>query len=180
MSATVTGVKGVVAFLDPKRMGKVVTRTLNETAKQGKTAGAKGITTVYNIEAGRIKKNISVVKATKTTPEAVVRTEGRAPGLQHFKSRGGNRLKSGKLKPVTAEVLKGKRKKVEGGFLAEPRGGKGIFKRKGAPRLPIKRLLGPDPVEMMEKAGEDDIKKVHRDNMPRIFKSKFDFEFGKR
>lgn len=177
---SVTGLKEVLRFWDAKRMSKITARTLNKTAAQGKTASSKGIRNRYTIKASRINKNLRVIRATFTKLSAAIRAQGRTPGLQNFRMKGGNRLKSGKRKDVTVEVIKGKRKTLTGGFITKPKGKDGIFKRIGKERLPIKRLFGPDAQAMMQEAGIDPIEDVVEKKMPSIFRREFDFEMGKK
>lgn len=58
-------------------------------------------------------------------------------------------------KGVSVEVNRGKRTLVKGSFVATMRSGhKGVFRRRGAARLPIKELLGSRPVDALLHEGE--------------------------
>ncbi len=60
-------------------------------------------------------------------------------------------------KGVSVEVNRGKRTLLKGAFVATMRSGhKGIFKRRGKTRLPIKELLGSRPVDALLHEGEAD------------------------
>lgn len=56
---------------------------------------------------------------------------------------------------VSVEVNQGKRTVVAGSFVATMKSGhKGVFKRVGAARLPIRELLGSRPLDALMKEGE--------------------------
>lgn len=58
---------------------------------------------------------------------------------------------------VSVEVNRGKRTLVKGAFVATMASGhRGIFKRRGTARLPIKELMGSRPVDALLHAGEAD------------------------
>lgn len=58
-------------------------------------------------------------------------------------------------KGVTVEVNPGKRTLVKGSFVAAMKSGhKGVFKRSGAARLPIKELFGSRPIDALLHEGE--------------------------
>jgi hypothetical protein len=58
---------------------------------------------------------------------------------------------------VSVEVNRGKRTLIPGAFIATmPNGHKGVFKRLGKGRLPIKELLGSRPVDALLHEGETD------------------------
>lgn len=60
-------------------------------------------------------------------------------------------------KGVSVEVNRGKRTLIQGAFLATMKSGhKGVFRRKGAARLPIQELLGSRPVDALLHKGEAD------------------------
>lgn len=58
-------------------------------------------------------------------------------------------------KGVTVEVNRGKRTLVAGSFVASMQSGhKGVYKRRGKARLPIKELMGSRPVDALLHRGE--------------------------
>lgn len=58
-------------------------------------------------------------------------------------------------KGVTVEVNRGKRTLVKGSFVATMKSGhKGVFKRRGTARLPIRELMGSRPVDALLHKGE--------------------------
>jgi hypothetical protein len=60
-------------------------------------------------------------------------------------------------KGVSVEVNRGKRTLVKGAFVATMRSGhKGVFKRRGKERLPIRELLGSRPLDALLHKGEAD------------------------
>lgn len=60
-------------------------------------------------------------------------------------------------KGVSVEVNRGKRTLVAGSFVATMKSGhKGVFKRSGSARLPIRELLGSRPVDALLHEGEAD------------------------
>jgi hypothetical protein len=60
-------------------------------------------------------------------------------------------------KGVSVEVNRGKRTLVKGSFVATMKSGhKGVFRRRGAPRLPIQELRGSRPVDALLHKGEAD------------------------
>lgn len=101
---------------------RVVVRSLNKIAAQAKVAAAREIKEAgYNLKAGVIKKDISVIKAKPGSLVAVVRARGRPIGLIHWSARQNRR-------GVSVRVL-GKRKLIKGAFIATmPTGHTGVFR----------------------------------------------------
>lgn len=167
----IKGIEEVRKALDPKVFQKVITRTMNKTADQARTAATKKIREEYNIKASRVHEGISTTKATWQRPEVIIRARGRTPGLQHYDARQTTR------KGVTVKV-KGVRKTIKGGFM--PKAIIGIYKRKGKERLPIKRLFGPSLPSMMKVVGVPEIEKAVNEKVQKTFEHELEWELSRK
>lgn len=201
------GLKEVQDILDPQKLKKVVTRTLNKVGSQALTAASREIRSVYNIKKDRLDAGLKLTRvAIATSWESsgvIITAKGKPPGLQNF---GARQTRKG----VTVLVRKDHgRKVVEGGFMGKGvnfgehgsvSGGKTgitdlIWKRTGeakrlmskgryagskAQREPIKKLNMTDTVGMMNTIGTEAIKKVVETKMGQIFDHELDWEMGKK
>jgi hypothetical protein len=151
-----TGLKGVKALLDPKKMTKVVRSAVDRTATSVGKEGTKIAVKTYNISDKRIKrdsrgtKTVRVKRTREGTSDATVIFQGRAPGLQHFgirKARGSNALEF-KIEK------RGSHRTLERGFYQTIDQARNIWSRKGRERYPIERRTGPSIVQMYEQSGQ--------------------------
>ncbi|MDP2690547.1 MAG: hypothetical protein Q8P48_10625, partial [Deltaproteobacteria bacterium] len=90
----------------------------------------------------------------------------------HFDARRTN-------KGVTVKVRKSSgRKVVQGAFMPERI--KGVYKREGKGRFPIKRLYGPDVPGMVSTVGMEAAEQVIDEKADKILTHEFEWEMRKR
>jgi hypothetical protein len=135
---------------------KASVRTINDVGNKARTQARKNLAKTMGVKQKRIKTALKTIRAKPARPVYEFQGTGKPIALIHFK---GKALKSG----VVASPF-GKKKKYKAAFITPvPGGHKGIYKRKGRARLPIKEYWGPSvPVGMatdaVGKAWGDSIK----------------------
>lgn len=119
-------------------------RALNRALDQSATAGTREIRKRYNVKAAVVAKALKKIRASKRLGGlvAILRVEGARIPLIEFDARE-KKVKSarGPRRAVSVKVLVGgERKVVAGGFVGTHGGSgtRGIFKRTGRGRYPIK------------------------------------------
>ena len=148
----IEGLDKLIETLDPNGADTVVMRTANRVGKMVKTAAEKAITEDYKIK----KKDLQFkfIRARKGTPVVYISAKKRPISLSKFSAR---KVKGG----VRVEVQRGKKKIVSSAFLAEMNTGhKGVYRRVGDKRLPIRELPGPMPSSLLL---SDKVKKVMKE-----------------
>lgn len=99
----------------PGGLERAAARAINSLNADIKDEATKGVTSVYNLRAPEVKRNIKTVRrATNRSLLAVWRAVGRPTPMEKFSPQGG--LPLGKRVPITVEVFRGKRKILRGAF----------------------------------------------------------------
>jgi len=138
---------------------KVMVRSLNAAAEQGKTAMARTIAKEFRVTIGQVKDRLLVKRARSNGREvkfqailqAGRKTKGRGMNLIHFVTTIPKRTKKGKLGQVKFQVKRtGGRKTIPGMFVVTNRrtGGRAVFLRTGKDRMPIKTVTSIDVPQM--------------------------------
>ena len=161
---TIDGADSVLNMLRlaPNELAKAERMAVNKTVTGART----DITTMVrkdiglNIKLKDLRKRIHVTKASKSGPaRGELRIKGSAIPLADFSPRpskpGTKRLAGGGYSPKggrSVEVFKGKRRVLEGSFLAKGRksGRLGMFQRVGDERYPIRQMYGPKPETLIQ------------------------------
>jgi len=138
-----------------KTVKKATLSATNKTAAQGLTFARKQMTTIYNIKKKDIVKDSRtgrltyVKRASRENGAASIIAKGRGISLGKF---GARQKKAG----VSVQVKRGGRRSIIKHTFGPkiPRLGKGVFTRESidfgiSGRLPIYRLYGPGPAEML-------------------------------
>lgn len=146
----------------PQGMPKVMSRSINKTAKSARVEIARRIAAVIAIKQTAVKKGIVMHKATYRMWRATLDIGRKRIPLIHFKAR---QLKKG----VSYQIEKGKRKKVPEMFIQTmpTSGHRGVFRRHTpkVKRLPIIELLGPSVGGLFEGAAgvaREVVKSTHK------------------
>lgn len=134
----------------------VLKQALNATAKDARTMLATQAQEVYVIQKSRFNKAMSIKNATAKKLEALVKATGTSLELLDFKTVP-KKPTTGDARPdiTTGKVLKSsgmKRLEVGGikAFVAQFRSGHvSIVQRRGAERLPVRKLLSPSIPKMV-------------------------------
>lgn len=186
--------KELEEIASPKTIVRAITRTFNKLGAQAKTATTRKIRETYNIKSDRLGGAITTKSASYSEPVYTIRTKEKSPGLQHY---GAKQSGKGAKRKTTVLVKKDKgRKTVMHGFMAPtPAGQIAVWKRTGdakkipskgryagtkIKREPIKRLLGPSVVGMMNQVGIEEINKIIAEKANKIWAAQLDYEFNKK
>lgn len=129
----------ILSELPDKYARPALSRALNKTAANVRTAASRAIREKRGLSTKAVNDALTVRRSTPRTLLAQLRVTGKPIPLKEYKARAGKR-------GVTVAVTKGARKRVVVGgikaFISEQIGGH-VFVRTGKPRLPIKKLFGP-------------------------------------
>jgi hypothetical protein len=130
----------------PKAGARSQSRALNKAITQTRTRAAREVADKRNILIGRAKREMRIQRATFTRPEAAIIARGEPIPVIDVKG-----AKRQTKRGVTAKIEgKGKPHLFEGAFIAVmPSGHKGVFKRSGDKRLPIKEEKLPSIASTM-------------------------------
>jgi len=133
----------------PGGIERAITRAVNDVAEMARTQVVRYVTGEINLPAGQVRtRNTKLARARRGQSEAMVNVMGyRVPITpKHFGARKGRR-------GGTYQIRRGGgRTFVPGSFLQTmPKTGhRGLFKRRGQPRLPIAALRGPSVPHVLE------------------------------
>jgi len=189
VTVDIKGLEEIKRKLDPKRLEKILVRTLNKVGAQDNTAMSKKLRETYNIKKKRIDQAFTVRRASNSSLAYEIKIRERTPGLQHYSAN-----KTGK--GVTVKIISTSgRKVVKGGFMANtPQGAIAIWKTKkesarimksgryrgtGIWQVPIKRLYGPSVPGMINSIGINLFEKVVTEKFDKVFSHEFDWEMSR-
>lgn len=162
----------------PDKVNQVLARAVNRSVSTVKAAISRKVREKYLIKAADVKTSIDITKATADKPVAIVRSSGKKIDLTKFRVRP-DMLKKG-AHDYSVQILKGGGMKEVPGFAA---GGEhwGLFRRTGAARYPITRLMGPavpemigrpDVMEYIEEKGNEMLQKRIRHEIDYIMRQR--------
>jgi hypothetical protein len=110
--------------LSSEQIAKATARAINHTLAKGKTAGAQGITSRYNMPSKGLKQRLPLVKASQRKLSGKVDASTKPIPLLAFRGTKQN------SKGVSVAVVKGERKTIRSAFIQTTRKGrKGVFAR---------------------------------------------------
>lgn len=152
-----------------KKAPTVISRAINRAASSIQSNAVKLVREKYIIKSGDVKGTIKITKATTGRLGAVVRSDGKLIGLDHFKVSPKQARPERLPKVLKAAVKKGSAKAIVGAFVANINGDK-VFKRTSDDRLPIQKLMGPSVPQMIDQEGirkqiDDASLKVYNDRI---------------
>lgn len=129
--------EALLAFI-PKGLKKAVSRALNKTAVAARTKIVRRIAAETSIIQRNIRRAVTLRRASYRKWQAIIRIGGRPLPLIWFRAR---QTRAG----VTFQLRKAEgRKTAEHAFIARmPSGWRGVYRRVGRRRLPIRQLFGP-------------------------------------
>lgn len=152
-------VKRQLATMQDDLANKEVSRALNKTVDQGRTAMARQISREYMLTSAQVKQRLQVTRAKPNTLglsvvlAATSKGKGRSMNLIAFVEKkvslaeAKRRLKKGTLQQLQFQIKrKGGKKMIKGAFIANQ--GRTVFIRTGKSRLPIKALSTIDVPQM--------------------------------
>lgn len=127
----------------------IVAKALNRAARGIPTDASKFTRQTYNVKARQVKESFSVQYANKNDLMAYAQSKGGTISLYRFGARPRHPRGRRPRRGVSVKVMD-VRKKIPGSFIAAPKGGIGIFRRKGSSRFPIEKLYGPSVPQMVD------------------------------
>lgn len=152
-----------------KHIPKATSRAINKAITKTRTEARRDVAKQMNIPQKRIKDSFSLKKASPTQLIATLFGRGNPIKLIYF--NGTRQFKKG-----VKSAAYGVKRLYEGTFIATVGAGhKGVFRRKGDDRLPIKELYGPSvPKAMSEQTIQDKMDKVAKPTFLKEFKRQLD------
>lgn len=152
-SIELKGTSAVKSLLDPKHIRRATQNAINTVATGYRKDSVNKAAEVFKIKKGRLKKDssgptTSIKRASRQELAAYITYRSRRPGLQHFATRKTNPAKG--HPKYTIKRNEGKKELERGFFSTMPKGGHGLFQRKGEKRYPITRREGPSIKQMYE------------------------------
>jgi hypothetical protein len=133
-----------------KRPGVPLARAINKSMHSGRSAMKRLIAEDLGLKVGDVDKFLSVREATSSKLEATLYASAKRVPLILFDARGPEPSR-GLGTGVTAR-LKGGAGTYPHAFIATMKSGhRGVFKRRGTPRLPIDQLHGPSIFKAFQK-----------------------------
>lgn len=128
--------------LSPKKTSLAVFRAIKRGTEAARTEAARAVSKDMGLKVGVVRKAINLTPPNYESLTGELRASLRRIPRYEFDAKGPNPSR-GKGRGVTYRS-EGGRKTVPGAFISTmPSGHTGVFKRKGAGRLPIRQLYGP-------------------------------------
>ena len=128
-------VKRALAQLGAK-IPRVVTRSLNRTISSVRTRAKREISNETGLKVGAVNKAMSIIKATANRFRAILSIKKKGIPIIDMGAR--------QTRRGVTYSLGGQRRRLSNAFIATmPTGRRGVFARKGKPRLPIRERFGP-------------------------------------
>lgn len=154
---------------------KALVSAVNKAAAQAKTAMSKGITSEFNMKAGRVKDALRIRRARFTRGQLLIEAELSAAGKR---GRSLNLINFGARPTATGVSFKikrtGPRKAIRGAFIANK--GRTVFIRKGKSRLPIEAKQTIDVAQMFNtRRVNSQVVRFIEVNLPRLVESESAF-----
>jgi hypothetical protein len=157
-----------------KALQNAARRTINKLITRGRSQANRQVRQTYNIKAKDLNRFTKVRRATSGRMEASITISGRKMPIILFSA---SQVKRG----VTVRIKKASgRKTITGAFITGmPSGHRGVWRRKGKERLPIKELYTASPAEMFENEGAKAFNKMVEKEGGNILQHEIDYELSK-
>lgn len=155
---------------------RAVSRALNKTAGNVRTAASKAIRQKRSISASAVRNALAIRRSGETHLVASLVVTGRPISLKDYKAK---QTKRG----VTVQVSPGKRKLVQHrgnrAFIIAKIGGH-VFAREGKTRLPVKKLFGPSlPATFLNEEVRAAWTTAAQEALPKRLQEEINFELKK-
>lgn len=159
-----------------KKAPDVVTRALNRAVESARAAAVQEIRQTYVVKAKEVRGTMRVIKASRKTLSAQLRSRGNLIPLDHFKYKPKQPRPKNPPKVLQVQVKKaGGYKDLLHAFVADINGPK-IWQRVGKARLPIRRLMGPAVPQML---GQDNVRAKVLEKALETYKKRLDHEINR-
>jgi hypothetical protein len=157
------GYKEAMDLFDPKRIRKVVNRTVYRTAKTVKTRASRKIREGYALKKSEIDDKMKVIRGDM---QAQIKVSGKNLNAIQFGAVSWDRSKPG----ATVHIKRGRGKMIAHSFQI-PKFGNKVFKRVGKKRWDILPVVGPSAKQLV---GDAVIEKVIQDTLDDVLQKNFD------
>ena len=158
-----------------KKAPDVVTMALNRAVESARAAAVQEIRQTYTVKAKEVRGTMRVIKASRKTLSAQLRSRGNLIPLDHFKYKPKQPRPKNPPKALQVQVKKTGYKELLHSFVADINGPK-IWQRVGKSRLPIRRLMGPAVPEML---GQDNVRAKVLEKALETYKKRLDHEINR-
>lgn len=152
-----------------------MTRALNRAVEAARTAAVREIRQDYVIKAKEARGTMRIVKASKRTLSAELRSRGHLIPLDHFRYKPKQPRPKNPPKALQVQVKKTGYKDLLHAFVADINGPK-IWQRVGKSRLPIRRLMGPAVPQML---GQENVRAKVLEKALGTYKKRLDHEINR-
>lgn len=131
---------------------RALARAVNRTARSARTFLRRSVQDVVNLRAKDVNQVVSVKRASRSSPDAVLVVARRPVPLFRYAARQGQRGTTVKVKRSGSRKLvrRGGRKAF---IVTLPGGHTGVLVRSSDERLPIRELFGPSVAQVVDDAG---------------------------
>ena len=145
---------------------------LNKIIRKAKTATSRRVREVYNIKAKDLNQYIKVFRATNSNLEATLMITGKRIPLHLFGMRKSSR-------GVSVLVKKTSGRKIVAHAFTNEKLGEGIWKRKGKPRFPVRRLKTLSAPKMYEQEAVIVFEKLTKEELGKTMKHELTYYLSK-
>lgn len=135
----------------PGAFPKAIARAANRAATQGRTRSSKIVREAYTVKAKDVRPALRVFRASASEPFATLHASGSALSLSKFRYKPRRDTTGNRRRAVLAEMLAGKPREVEKGFVYQGN----IWKRTDSGKYKIRRVSGSSVPRMMENRREE-------------------------
>lgn len=168
----------------PKVAPKAMAAALNRTITTVKTEMKREAVAAYEIKAGDVNKTLSIKRASPSKLQAVASSVGRPIALIHFKVKPKKPPTKATRKRVMVKIKKSSGYSTintkPSAFVQNASGAINVFQRKGAARLPIKRLYSLAVPQMIgSKAVMDRIQVKANETLDKRVTHEIEYRLGK-
>ena len=158
-----------------KKAPTVMARALNRAAQTARSTAVNEIRKKYVIKAKDIRSTMRIKKASRSKLGALLVSCGNLIPLDHFKYTPKQPRPKNPPKSLKVQVKKTGYKELFHAFVADINGPK-IWQRAGAPRLPIKRLMGPAIPQML---GQQNVREAVLQRAAETYNKRLDHEINR-
>jgi hypothetical protein len=170
------GIKGIKKSVkrlakNHSKIGKAASRTANRTFRKMNTDGKKEATKLFTITSGKIQKASNVINTTPSNlSKGKLEYEATRVNLKDFKAKSKKRGKGRAHGGITYEVLKGKVKTIQHGWIWHSHPNKIALSRTSKASQKTKGLTGPDIAQIMS---NKKVTKVITDTRDKFFTKEY-------
>jgi len=146
-------------------MPRVMSRGLNRTATQARTATGRSIAKITGLKVGDVRRSIVLQKASFSRWRSAIAISDRKIPLIKFRARQTKKGVSYRDYATRAKIL------LRHAFISVmPSGHKGVFRRATSKRLPIVEQKGPSLMEVFEGA-QSEANRIYTESMQKLAKN---------